>query len=464
MVHRFDLDAELERAESSAGPFAGVPFLMKDEVEIAGLPMTYGSNLLRGYVSTHTHPIAARFRDAGFVMLGRTNMSELGLLPVTEPVAHGPTHNPWKLGHSPGGSSGGSGAAVAAGIVPIAHGGDGGGSVRIPAAACGLVGLKPSRGRHPMGVDDAPQGFVVHHGLTRTVRDSAALLDHVSGAHAQRFSLAAPRGSFREAAARDPAPLRIGFTPRGFLGEALAPSVNAEITRLAQRLEGLGHRVEEVAVPIDTRAYAEAFRALWATAAGVFLKLAQRAAPLPAWVKRFVSPRQFRALTAIPSDLARGQSGPPLRPRVEFFTRWLAAREAEHSPSDLWIAQLELEAAAQRLREFFGSHDLWLTSTLSTPPPRIGALAVDGLDEDAMQRALFGLVGFTPIANGTGFPAISVPAGISEEGLPVGAHFLAPMGREDRLLALAGQVERAHPWTRLAPLASFRPAIRRLAD
>lgn len=448
LVHHFD-EPEVGRRE---GAFAGVPMLLKDEGELAGRPMTFGSRLLRGYVSEHTHPIFTRLGDAGLTFLGRTNMCELGLLPTTEPAAYPSTRNPWDLERSPGGSSGGSAAAVAAGLVPIAHAADGGGSIRIPASACGLVGLKPTRGRHPQLPSDPPPGFVLSHVITRTVRDTAAVLDAVQGEHAQRWQLASRRGGFGECAARDPGPLRIGLTLSGWFDQAIDPEVREAIEALALRLESMGHRVEEIAVPIDRDAFARAFHVLWAAAAGVFFKVAKENAPLPGWFTRRLSPAAFRQLTAVPEPTRRSDGSWAMLPRVEAFTRRLAADDAAASPSDLWLAGVTLEEAAAQLRTLFATWDLWLTPTLSHLPPRLGSLPLDA-DDEVLERALFELVGFTPIANGTGIPAISVPAGLSRAGLPIGAHFMAPHGREDRLLAIAGQLERAEPWPGLAPLA-----------
>jgi len=435
VAHRFDVTAALDALPDEA-PFRGVPFLFKDQLELRGLPMTYGSRLLRDHRPDHTHPLAQRFVDAGFVPLGRTTMSELGLVPTTESALFGATHNPWRRGHSPGGSSGGAAVAVAAGVVPLAHAVDGGGSIRIPASACGLVGLKPSRGRLPDHPDDPPQGFVSHFAVTRTVRDAATLLDVVAAREPRgRFSLPAPARPWALTAADDPAPLRIGVTATGFFGEPLHPEVRDALDRTASRLADLGHRVAPVASPVHAERFAAAFEVLWCTGAGVFFKIAQRDAPLPPLVRRLTRrPGAFRMLTA----LARG---------TEAFTRRLAAREARLSPSDLWLAEQALEQTAADLRDFHDDHDLWLTATLTRPPPPHGDLDPN-VSDDELKQQLFGLIAFTPIANATGVPAISIPAGLSTGGLPLGAQFIAPMGAEDRLLALAGQVERAHGWPR----------------
>lgn len=431
VAHRFDVPSAL-RTLPATGRFRGVPFLLKDQLEVAGQPMTYGSRLLGRWRPPHTHPLAERFARAGFVTLGRTTMSELGLLPTTESSAFGPTHNPWAPGHSPGGSSGGAAAAVAAGVVPIAHAADGGGSIRIPASACGLVGLKPSRGREPRWADDPPRGFVSHFAITRSVRDAAALLDEVRVDDGP---------SFTEAMARSPGRLRIGLTTTGYWGDPLHPEVHAALTRTASRLEELGHHVTPVPPPVDVEPFAEAFRVLWASAAGVFFKVALRDAPLPALLRRLTRPPLFRILTA----LAAG---------TEPFTRRLAKVDAALSPSDLWLAEQVLDRAAERLVTYFEKQDLWLTATLSLPPPRHGWLDPKASDE-MLKRQLFSLVGFTPLANATGVPAISVPAGVSTDGLPLGVQLMAPMQGEDRLLAVAAELERGFGWA-VSPPASPR--------
>lgn len=441
VMHRFDPAQDLARPRT--GPFAGVPLLFKDLIEVEGEPMTLGSRLLADHIAPRTHPFAARLLDLGFVRLGSTNMSELGLAPISEPDAYRPTHNPWKPGTSAGGSSGGAAAAVAAGLVPLAHATDGGGSIRIPAAACGLVGLKPSRGRVPADATDPPQGFVSHLAVTRTVRDTAGLLDAMAVDHPpQRFSLPAPLEPYATLAERDPAPLRIAFTTQGLAGESADKNVREAVERTAERLEALGHAVARRPSPIEADAFIFAFKVLWSTAAGVFLKSVQRQADFPPWFERLTRPPWvFRFLTSLPFGA----------PRVEPFTRRLARIEARWSPSDLWLAEQTLETATETLWRFFDEVDVWLTPTTLQPAPRHGALSLRG-PVQAVEKRLFAHVSYTPLANATGWPALSLPAGLSDDGRPIGAQFLAPLGREDRLIALAGQLERAHPWPRLAPL------------
>jgi len=454
VVHRFTERATQQIAAGlPAGPLRGVPFLIKDQLELTGTPINYGSKLLDGYTSASTHPIAQRLEAAGLVFIGRTNMSEMGLSPTTEPTRFGPTRNPWNLACSAGGSSGGAAAAVAAGLVPVAHAVDGGGSIRIPAAACGLVGLKPSRGRNPAAADDDPDGFVAHHCVSHTVRDSAAVLDAVHGHGAGRWSLPAPPRPYTEVARQDPRPLRVGFCPVGLFGEPLHPAALEAVTSTAHLLENLGHHVEEVAAPIDTEQLVEAMRVLWSAGAGVFLRLARRglaATDLPPWVKRLLRrPALFRVAIALPFG-----GGPPVEP----FTRRLSRIDKRSTASDLWLAAVALQEAARALETWFSAHDLLLTTVLTRPPSPLGTLDLTG-SNDAITRRLFEYVAFTPVANATGLPAISVPAGHdARTGLPMAAHFMAPLGREDRLLAIAGQLERARPWGRVWRRISARLA------
>jgi len=445
VVHRFDERAAAQVAAGLPdGPLRGVPFLIKDQLELAGTPINYGSKLLDGYKSASTHPIASRLQAAGLVFLGRTNMSEMGFSPTTEPTRFGATRNPWNLARSAGGSSGGAAAAVAAGLVPVAHAVDGGGSIRIPAAACGLVGLKPSRGRNPAAADDDPDGFVAHHCVSHTVRDSAVLLDALHGGGAGRWSLPTPAQSYAEVAQRDPRRLRVGFAPVGLFGEPLHPAALAAVTGTARLLEELGHDVEEVKAPVDSEQLVDAMRVLWSAGAGVFLRLARRGlaeADLPRWVKALLRrPALFRLAIALPLGGA---------PPVEPFTRRLSRIDDRSTASDLWLAGVALQEAAHALDQWFGTYDLLLTTVLTRPPNPLGALDLTGTNE-AITRRLFEYVAFTPVANATGLPALSVPAGRdAESGVPMAAHFMAPLGREDRLLAIAGQLERARPWGRV---------------
>jgi amidase len=431
-----------------SGPFKGVPLLVKDDLDVAGLTMTLGSRFLLGHRPDHSHIVADRIEAAGFVLAGRTNMSELGLLPITEPVAYGPTKNPWNLEHSPGGSSGGSAAAVAARIVPLAQSSDGGGSTRIPASACGLVGLKPSRGRYPGMPEDDPDGFITRTCLSRTVRDSAAFMDAISGPRpGDRWwtpPLAEPHERVIE---RDPEPLRIAFTTTDFAGNVAHPECRAAVEKTARLCESLGHRVEEAAPPIDGRAYNEGFLVLWAMCAGyVFALIRQEIrgrAP-----ERLGPVLGSRALFDIATRLAK--PGSSLEAPFERFTHRLAIIDASHTPGDLWIAWRTMRQADRELTDFFEKHDVFLSPVLGEPPWKTGTFSHRWTDAE-LRRRLFAYVGYTHIANTSGLPALSLPLYMTADGLPIGTHMLAPWPREDRLLGLAAQLERADPWSQRTP-------------
>ncbi len=447
VIHHLDAEPFLNAVEREPGFWGGLPFLLKDELELEGAPVTLGSRLLAGHVGETTHPIIKKMMQSGLVFLGRTNMSELGLLPTTEPAAYGPTRNPWNPSHSPGGSSGGAAAAVAAGIVPVAHAVDGGGSIRIPASACGLVGLKVSRGRHRTAPIDPPQGFVTHGCVSRTVRDTAAFVDSIRGSGGGRWYLPDPERPYQELIETPPLPLRIGFCGAGVFGEAPAPDVLASLETTAERLEGLGHHVEEVPPPIPGRTLIDAFRTLWAAGAGVFFRIVQRTLVErgPDWVRPWIGK----------SDVFRWATGLPIRGRapVESFTRRLAASEREHRPSDLWLAELGFQELVAHMETYFEDFDIWLAPTMMQLPLGLGALDLRGTDEDVENR-LLGYVGHSPLANATGLPALSFPAGFGRGDLPVGMQIFGPLGREDLLLRVAAQVEEAHPWPLTAPMAT----------
>lgn len=441
MVHSFDPEEAIERAEDGpeAAPLRGVPFLFKDELELAGRPMTLGSRLLSGFEPAATHPAATRMLSAGLVPLGRTKMSELGLLPITEPAAYGPTHNPWITGRSPGGSSGGAAAAVAAGAVPIAHAADGGGSIRIPASACGLVGLKPSRGRLPAAPSDPPAAFVVHGCLSRTVRDTAAFLQAVSAVRPSSSRLALPPThppSDRR--------LRIGITRTGMFDEEPDAAVAQALDDAAETLRRAGHAVERVDPPVDVPAFTAAFRVLWAAGAGVFLRRVHQALleKAPDWT-RSVLDRDglFRALVSLP------------RRRVEPFTLRLARWQDSMTPSALWLAEQNFARMESDFSEFFSQWDLWMGPTLMRPPVDIGGLETSGSDDD-VEQSLLSYVGWLPVANATGLPAISVPSTPAPDGQPLGVQFMAPWGADQRLIDVASELERLAPW----PLIAHKPA------
>ncbi|MBM9460115.1 amidase [Nocardioides sp. zg-536] len=407
------------------GPLHGVPTLVKDlGIQVAGLPLTRGSRLWAGDVQAVDSELVRRYRAAGMVMLGTTNSPELGKNASTEPVLHGPTRNPWSYSHSAGGSSGGAAAAVASGMVPVAHGNDGGGSLRIPASACGLFGLKPSRGRvtpYPVASNLAAP-LPVNHVVSRSVRDSALLLD-LSSAPLRGDALAAPRPStpFAEQAVLSPARLRIGVVDRRADGGEVSPEVVAAVRRTAALCEELGHEVEETVLAYDHELLMRGFGDLM----GVSL---------------------LADVTHRLAVLGRTLRDDDLEP----FTRMLYDHyAATMTPVHVYDALAAVQRAGWQLGEMFGRFDLLLTPTLPLPVPELGYL--DTSDPVAMWQRGGDYSSFTAVANATGMPAMSLPAGIDAAGLPVGAHFIGDLGAEGTLLALATQLEAARPWELLAP-------------
>jgi amidase len=455
VVARLD---DLARAQATAGPlaggplpdapFAGVPFLLKDlHGALAGAPMTSGSRLLAKHRPAQDAEVVARYKRAGLIILGKTNTPEFGLLPVTEPPLFGPTRNPWNPALTPGGSSGGSAAAVAAGIVPLAHGNDGGGSIRIPAAACGLFGLKPTRGRVPVGPEHLEiwMGCVVQHVLSRSVRDSAAALDATAGTDlgAPYMAPAMPDGGWLAQTRLPPGRLRIGFTTTPMLNVPVHPDCVAAVEQAARLLEQLGHHVEPASPELDGPGIAAAFLLLVAAELSADVAEAERDAGEPAGPATVDTPALLLNL------LAR-----------------------QYSAAELAIALRRLRLVGPAVARFHQSYDLWLTPTLAQPPLPIGGLLPTGLEASA-QRLLarlgwgalvrtlgsieasadraFAFTPFTPIANITGQPAMSVPLHWNAEGLPIGVHFVARYGDEATLLRLAAQLEAAQPWAQRRP-------------
>lgn len=428
---------ERARAEAAGdlpdGPFRGVPFLVKDLVcHQAGEPWHEGMRYLKelGWTAQADTWLAERFRAAGLVTVGRTNTPELGILPTTEPLAYGPTRNPWDTGRSPGGSSGGSAAAVAAGLVPVAHANDGGGSIRIPASECGLVGLKPSRGRTTLGPDqgDAIGGLAVEHVVTRSVRDTAAVLDAVAGpGPGDPYWAAPPARPFLDEVGADPGRLRIGLTTAAPGGMVTTHADCVEAAESAARLLGsLGHEVEEAGPEgLDDPDYIPQFLALWSS---------NVAAGLDAWGAaggRPIGPDDVEPLTWALAEMGRSFTGPALLTAIGW-----------------------LQAHSRRMARFWLDHDLWLTPTIAEPPPPLGEF--DAPPENPLQgifRAA-SVVPFTPPLNVTGQPAISLPLHWNADGLPIGVQLVAAAGREDVLLRVAAQLEEAAPW------ADRRPPLR----
>ncbi|TXH02858.1 MAG: amidase [Nevskiaceae bacterium] len=422
------------------GPFAGVPFLIKDiQQDYAGVPTSSGSRAFRDWrPATHAH-FVQRLLDAGTVIFGKTNTPELALKGTTEPELFGPTRNPWNLDHTSGGSSGGAAAAVAAGIVPMAGASDGGGSIRIPAACCGLFGLRPSRGRVSAGpaVGEIWEGASSEHVITRTVRDSAAMLDVLhGGACGDPFRIAPPERSYLEEARREPGRLRIGFSTRSPIDLGVDPECVQAVQDAARLLESLGHTVVEAEPKIDGAALAESFLTMY--------------------------------LGQVAATVAEARERTGARETVfEMDTRALALLGRSLPAGDYVRAHRRWNDFARALGRFHEQYDLYLTPTLARPPARIGeqdtprwqhaalkpllALDLGGLllrsgMVQKMARESLARVPFTQLSNLTGTPSMSVPLHWTAAGLPVGVQFVARFGDEATLLRLAAQLEQARPW------------------
>lgn len=435
VIHERFERAHDEAANAPDGPFRGVPVVVKDlDGPLAGEPYHLGNRLLKemGYTSDHDSYLVARLKAAGFVIVGKTNAPEFGLLPTTEPTAYGPTRNPWDVERSAGGSSGGSGAAVASGMVPLAHAGDGGGSIRIPASMCGLLGLKPTRGRVSLGPDDgeAWAGLVVRHVITRTVRDCAAVLDLLAGAMpGDPYSAAPPSRPFLDEVGAEVGPLRIGIraaTAPGELAEVASVCTDAvnDVAAVLQR--ELGHEIEP--------AWPDAFDDVSALAAFTTIQATSTAHD----VDRL-------------SALAGREIGPD---DVESLT-WALCERGRTISSAEYVEALETARAwSRRMARWWDTDgdgfDLLLTPTLAEPPPLLGDIDSDAPDPShALARIVpFGV--FTAPFNITGQPAISVPTW-PESSLPIGVQLVAAAGREDLLFRVATQLEQVRPWANRTP-------------
>lgn len=424
------------------GPFAGVPFLIKDLLaDLAGEPTSAASRYFENYRPARDYELVRRYQAAGLVIFGKTNTPELGVTPYTEPRLFGPARNPWNLERTPGGSSGGSAAAVAAGIVPMAHGNDGGGSIRIPASCCGLVGLKPTRGRIPTGPlrGDLWHGWVCDHVLTRSVRDCAAALDATAGpdAGAPHFAPPPPQ-PFLETMRRPPRKLRIAYTARPLVGTQMHAECVAGLEASVALLRDLGHEVTEAAPPVPREAFIVAFGRLVAgeTAA----------------------------------DLAAGAALVGHRVRaadIEPATRALVRIGRAVNAEEVGLALRTLAQITRDIGRWFESYDALLTPTLGRPPFPIGELQPRGLDalkiwltnhlpigglaKSAREMLAFAARTFdwipnTAVFNVTGQPSISLPLHWSADGLPVGMMLTARFAEDALLLQLAAQLEQARPW------------------
>jgi amidase len=426
----FEEGLEAARGELPDGPFKGVPFLLKDlGAAFAGQPLHLGMNYLkerdfRAPIDTY---LAQRFRAAGLVTIGKTNCPELGILPTTEPQAYGPSRNPWNLERSTGGSSGGSAGAVAGGMVPMAHANDGGGSIRIPAANCGLVGLKPSRQRTSEGplVGDFMSGLTAELCVSRSVRDTAALLEAVHGpAPGDPYVAPPPLRPYTDEVGADPGKLRIALWTETVIAQDADPAVVAAARAGAKALEELGHEVEEPDMSaLQSLDMVEPFLVRWAAG-------------------------QAQALEQLGTV-----GGQPIGPEdVEPLT-WALAEIGRHRSAGEYLEAVGQHQVLSRMiaAVYESGFDLLVTPTLGEPPPLLGSFDDSGADPlGAFERAF--LCGcFTAAFNATGQPAISLPLYWSEDDLPIGVQLVAPLGREDVLLRVASQLEQAVPWADRTP-------------
>ena len=424
------------------GVFSGVPFLAKDlGSHFAGHPTSAGSRLTKDIFAERDTELVRRLRATGVSIFGKTNLPEFGLTPYTEPELWGACKNPWDLARTPGGSSGGSGAAVAAGFAPMAGAGDGGGSIRIPASCCGLFGLKPTRGRTPTGPlrGQVWRGATVEHILSRSVRDSAIMLDMTHGADpGAPYEITLPEDPFAEEVRRDPGRLRIAWTTKPILGSGVHPDCISAVEEAVGLLEELGHELTETEPQIDGEGFARAFMLMVASEVGTDIHDAE----------------------TVLGRRARRSELEPATQALSLLSQSLSARE-------FGSALRLLEREARSVGAFFETHDMLLTPTIATPPARIGELAPTPTEQ--LQLRILGLIGsgrlvkmiglldevagqafdftpWTPVFNITGQPAMSVPLHWNQDGLPIGIHFVGHFGAEATLFRLAEQLERAQPW------------------
>jgi amidase len=429
-VH-LDPDGALATADAiEAGdgrPFAGVPIAIKDTATVAGMPYRLGSDLFGDFVPGHDAFVVRRLREAGFVIVGKTNLPEYGILPVTEPRRFGPTRNPWDPERTPGGSSGGAAAAVAAGMVPLAHGSDGGGSIRIPAACCGLVGLKPSRGRVSRG-PELGDDFLVQDGvLTRTVAETAELLDVLAGYEPGDANWAPPPAEpFARTTAREPEPLRIGVTTVPAIDvAAVDPLCERAVRDAAGLLESLGHEVEQVDPPWEGQGLLRAFTLVFGTPVAMGM-----------WFGGQATGREPSAELVEPLS----------------WTIWEGI--AQRDPLEYLLARTRLTAAARSIVALWDRYDAVLTPALAQRPVRIGEIDSCSSDpwEDFHRSGEF--TPYTAIFNVTGQPAVSLPLFHGDDGLPLGVQLAGRPAGEGPLLSLAAQLEAASPWADRRPAQS----------
>lgn len=428
IVHQMYDDARAAIAAGLPnGPFAGVPYALKDlGLFYKGAPMGHGSRLFADFVPDYDGTMVERQRAAGLVLMAKTSTPEFGLCGTTEPRHYGVTRNPWNLEHSCGGSSGGAAAAVAARMLPFAHATDGGGSIRIPAAQCGLFGLKPTRGRTPQGpvLGEGGGGMSTHHCVSRSVRDSAALLDATHGpAPGDPYAAPPPARPFLDEVGTPPGQLRIALLTTTLDGTPVNPQCVAAVEEIAALCEELGHRVATAKPELSLAALAKAWRVI-------------------------VGANLWNGINARTQALGRA-----LAPdNVEPVTRAWIDEARQLSATDYAAAVQTMHGAGRTMGGFFQDYDLLLSPTMANPPLPLGQMdtTVDDLDH-FYNNLLIAEIPFTPLFNMTGGAAMSVPLAWSDDGLPIGIHFGADAGGEAILLRLAAQLEEARPWADRRP-------------
>ncbi|MCH1624266.1 amidase family protein [Ferdinandcohnia quinoae] len=425
-----------------SGAFNGVPILLKDiQQEVAGELITSGSNAYKNYCATEDSEFVRRLREAGMIFLGHTNVPEFALMGITEPKASGPTRNPWNTDYTPGGSSGGSAAAVASGMVPIAGASDGGGSIRIPAAYTGLFGIKPTRGRTPVGPSYGRiwQGASVSHVLTRSVRDSAAILDEISSVEKTSAFTPLPfYGSYLEELSKPVSKLRVAFTVKSPLGRDVDPNCKEAVYQTAKLLESMGHMVEEKDAPVDGRKIGKSYITMYFGEVGA-------------------------TIASLQGNLGRKVTMKDVEPST-----WMLGLLGQSvSASEFVLSMREWDEAAIAMERFHETYDIYLTPTTASPPAKIGELDLKPSEEKLIKAvSKFGMgkilkktgivdqlvekslsrTPYTQLANLTGQPAMSVPLWKTSSGLPLGVQMIAARGREDILYRLAGVLEQTGQW------------------
>ncbi len=439
-----------ERAKSKVdtlpnGPLKGVPFLVKDlKMQIAGTPTSDGTKLMKGVIRHETSELAKRYEAAGLQILGKTNTPEFGIMGITEPEALGACRNPWNRDHTPGGSSGGSAAAVASGMVPVAHGGDGGGSIRIPAACCNLFGIKPTRGRVTMApfMGEAWGGFVQEHVMSRSVRDSALLLDVVDAiTPGEPYAAPHKEQPWVEAAKKHPGKLKIAYSFDTLFAGETHPECRAAVESSVNLLQELGHEVVEAKPRFDRDALVHAYFLTVGTGVANFVDKTAKAAG------RKPRAEDFEPGTWLMSIIGKTTSAP-----------------------ELTAAQGVMQRAAREVAAFFEEYPVFVTSTMGKPPARIGELTIQPAErlqielirrmplrkilEFVIDKMGSGKLAYTPntqLFNQTGQPGMSMPLHVGASGLPIGTQFVGRFGDEATLFSLASQLEEARPWQKLAP-------------